>query len=381
MANLTSTSDDDRLSKLYVYLEADPLNPRLLAEAADLSFHRGQIDDAKQLIDRLAGTGSLEREAENLSGLVALAQSRFDDAADVFSKLMADANAVPALRFNLAWAYAMLGRHEDALDMLEDDVLDVSSHAPRLKIQMLHHLNRLDEGLKVGAALAARYPADQALLGALATLALDAEKADLAAVYASGAGEDGAGLAALGILALDGEDVDSAEDLFDRALESQPQSARAWIGKGLTRLSQGDAHGAVKAIDTGAAIFGTHLGSWIASAWAHFAANDLIAARQRFERALSLDPSFAETHGGLAVLDILEGHIEEGERRAEIALRLDRMALGGLLAKTLLLERSGQNEAAQHIRKNAMSTPFGPEGRTIGKALAALAFRRNPSLS
>jgi tetratricopeptide (TPR) repeat protein len=377
MSETLTPPDDCRLAVLRSYLDADPENPRLLHEAADLSFQQGQIEDAAALMDRLAATGVLDIEAIHLAGLIALTQGQFKKALDAFSSIRAEGVDNPPVRFNLAWAHAMLSRHEEALALLDDEVLEVSPRAPQLRIQMLHHLNRLDEGLAAGSILAARYPGNEALFGTLATLALDAEEIELARHYARQAGNDAGGLAAAGILALESEDIPEASDLFERAIAAEPQNPRAWIGKGLARISQGDAAGAVGAIDRGAELFGSHLGSWIASAWAHFAVGDLPAARQRFERALALDASFAETHGGLAVLDIMEGRIDEGSRRAEVALRLDRGALGGQLARIMLLERSGQPDVAARIREKAMATPLGPDGRTIGQAMAALALRKN----
>ena len=117
--------------------------------------------------------------------------------------------------------------------------------------------------------------------------------------------------------------------------------------------------------------FGDHLGSWVAAGWVYYVKGDLATSRARFETALALDDTFAETQGALAVLDLLDDDLESARRRTEIALRLDRNCFAGALAKSMLLEREGKGKAAQKVRDAAMNFPIGPGGRTIAKSLAA----------
>jgi tetratricopeptide (TPR) repeat protein len=240
-------------------------------------------------------------------------------------------------------------------------------------------LGLYDEALQEGELLSQRFPANEALMGALATLALDAEKADLARRYGARAGHNAEGRAALGILALGDHDVTGSRALFDEAIEAQPSNPRAWVGKGLNLLASGDAARGADAIDKGAELFGDHIGSWIASGWAHFAKGDVARARASFERALAVDDTFSESHGGLAVMDLLDGRIEEARRRADIALRLDRRCFGGVLAKMLLLEKDGQTAAAGKLRDLAMGFPVGPNGRTLGEELAQFSLKIRPA--
>ena len=147
------------------------------------------------------------------------------------------------------------------------------------------------------------------------------------------------------------------------------------MGRGLSLMMSENRAGAVDAIDRAAVLFETHIGSWIASGWAHFLNDDQVKARASFERALAIDPNFSETYGGLAVLDIASGDMESAKRNSEIALKLDRASLGGTLAQTLLLERSGDHEKAARIREIALATPIGPDGRTIAQALMGMGFK------
>ncbi len=341
-----------RLQRLIGFLDKDPANRSLLADAASLALDERKIDLASELVERVPEDVA-SAPLLNIRAVIALARGHFAQAIPLLERLRAGGADAAPIRFNLAWARMMLAEYTEANELLDDDAIAASPRGPVLKIQAMHHLGLYDEGLKIGRALAERYPDDKALMGALATLAMDAEDESLSLDYARRSGDNPEGLAALGMLALDKADTTTALAMFDRAIEAQQSTPRAWIGKGLGLMASGDNAAGAIALDRGAELFKDHLGSWIAS----------------FERAMDIDPNFAENHGGLAVIDIVEGDLESAERRCEIALRLDRRCFGGALAKSMLLDRVGKSEAAQRVRELALSTPIGSGNRTVAQAL------------
>jgi tetratricopeptide (TPR) repeat protein len=373
-----NASQSARLGKLMEHLAGDSSNPALLADTAVAAYDEKDLDLATELVARYAAVEPLSPSLRNLEGLVALDRRKFAEAVVIFRGLHDGGLSSPALRFNLAWAYAMSGAYREALDFLDDETVAASERAPSLKIQMMHHLGLFDEALACGQTLTARYPADQTLAGALATLAMDAEKPDLALSYAERAGDNDEGRVALGLLTLENRNAAQSVGLFEQVTGEAPQNPRAWIGKGLSLLMTGKAAEGAQAIDHGADLFRNHIGSWVASGWAHFLNDDYVKARGSFQRALSIDPNFAESHGGMAVLDIAEGKFDEARRNAEIALRLNKHCFGAALAKSLLLEKGGRPQLAQKIRAAALSTPIGPRGQTLAQALAGLGGSMRP---
>jgi len=365
----TKRATGPRLRRLLDYLARDPDNATLLADAADAAVEEGDFETADRLLAKLESRGGLTPALLNLRGIVSLAAENYAQAEQTFAALMAASQNDATVRFNLAWARAKLGLYQEAADLLDDATVAASPRGPSLKIHAMHHLGLYEEGLEQGARLAQRFPDDRSLMGALATLAMDADRPDLASQYAARAGDDGEGLAVRGLLALSAYNTDEALSDFDSAIAKQPRNPRAWIGKGLGQLARGDAAGGAEAIDRGAELFQSHLGSWIAAGWAHFACGDRVAARARFERALALDENFAESHGALAVLDIMDGNVDSARRRTEIALRLDRNCFGAALAATLLLQQAGRPDAARKIVETAMSAPIGPNGTTLLQAM------------
>jgi tetratricopeptide (TPR) repeat protein len=365
----------DRLKRMLGFLERDPNNLALIGDAASTAFDERAFDIASELLARHARLRSLPPALMNLKGLLDIAQSNYSEAATTFETLRAQGHDDAAVKFNLAWAKAMAGAYEEAAELLDGEVLTASPRAPALMIRMLHHLERYDDALAKGEELAKVYPGNQALMGALATLAMDAEKPELARAYAERAGDNPEGRAALGFLTLGEHDTDKALEMFSQVSEVQPGNPRAWVGKGLALLVSGDTAAATEALDRGAELFKDHLGSWIASGWVHFVQKDYKGARASFERAMAIDPNFSETHGGLAVLDIVAGNVDSARKRTETALRLDKMSFGGALAKSMLLERSGHGKAAQKVFEAGLNTPVGIKGETIAQAIAAFGYK------
>jgi tetratricopeptide (TPR) repeat protein len=368
-----------RLQLLLGYLQHDPTNLALIADAAHAAFDESAFDKALELLEGHRVLSPLPLHLVNLEGLVALRSGQLDKATTAFDVLIAGGVDDPAVRFNRAWVHALCNEHAAALALLDDDVVAVAPRAAALKVQALHHLGQIEEALAVGQGMTERFPGNDALLGALSVAAMDADDIDLARHYAGQAGGGADALTTRGLIALNEDDPGRASELFDRALTEYGNAPRAWLGKGLSLVVTGNLADGSVALKRGAEIFGDHLGSWIAVGWTQFIAKDLKAARATFEHALSLDENFAETHGGLAVLDIVEGSPDSAKRRADIALRLDRNCFGGMLARMLLHESQGNTAAAARIWETAMDMPTGIGGKTLAQAMVGMGLQAGPS--
>ena len=370
MATKSSDSaETTRLARLLSYLDSDPTNAALLSDAADAAYAARDIESSASLLDRLSAVAPLSARDMALKGLIAMRAQRFDEAASVFQQLHETDPADPSLRFNLAWSRAMLKDFEPSLALLDEATTSALPQAAMLEVQVLHELGRFDEAEVVARAHIIRHPDHEGLMAAVSVLALDIEDTELAGHCVARAGSHPDALTTLGTLAL-GEDRDAdAHALFNRALDTNASSPRAWVGKGLAELAAGDHAQAAAHIEHGARLFDSHIGSWIAAGWAYLVAGDIAEARRCFQRALSLDPNFGESQGSLAVIAVMEGDVQTAQRLTEIALRLDRQSFAGALAKSLLLQAQGQPEVAREIIERALNTPIDPNGRTIAQSL------------
>ncbi len=373
----TTAMSHPPLARLLGYLDSDPDNLNLLGDACAAAVDARLPHKALELLDRYEAIASLPPAMRNLGGLAALQQDRFADAAGIFARLLVDRPQDTGLRFNLAWCKSMTGDDAGAVDLLDEATIAAIPGAASLQVQSLHRLGQLDAALASGRRALESLPRDTALKGALSIVALDLQMPELAQTWASNAQDTSEGLSVLGTLALQDNRVDDAMGYFERGLDVRSDSARNLLGQGLVLMARGDARGAAKAIDRSAELFGRHLGTWIASGWAHFAAGDRSGARVIFNRALALDETFAESHGALAVLDVLDEDLASARRRTDTALRLDRRCFAGALAKTLLLEHDGDPQAARRVRDIALNAPVGAGGQTIAQAMIALSTFRN----
>jgi tetratricopeptide (TPR) repeat protein len=361
-----------RLDRLLPLLEADPDNLTLLSDAAETALAERRPELAADLLDRYAALAPLPPEASNLAGLAALQTGRFDRAAEFFGQAGESEGPV---RYNLAFALAMQKAFDRALALLDDDLARALPQAAMLQVQILHEQGEFDRAAERARDYVAIHSDYPPLMAVVSVLALDVEDEELAAECAAKGGSHPDALSTLGTLALGDDRATEALELFDRALDRNPAAPRALVGRGLAKLLSGGTATAAVDIDRGAEMFGDHLGSWIAAGWAHFVARDLAAARARFETALAIDPNFAESHGSLAVLDLLEGHAEGARQRSEVALRLDRQCYSAALARTLLAAGSGDQAKARRIFETAVNMPVDASGRTIAQALARLGLR------
>lgn len=359
-----------RLQRLLGYLDGDPTNVALLADAANAALDESQPETAAELLERYAALAPLPPGLLNAKGLAAMRSGRYDQASAAFAALRDGGHDHPVVRFNLAWLSAVEGDFARVVELVDGNVVEAVPRGATLKVQALHHLGDLDGALEFGRAMLERLPHDDALLGAVSVVAMDADEYAFAAKLAGQAKGGSDALTTRGLVALNEDDAPRALALFDQVLTGHKAAPRAWIGRGLGLLVTGDIDGAARSLEKGAEIFGDHLGSWIAAGWAQFLRGDLIAARRNFETALEHDENFAETHGALAVVDLAEGHIDSTKRRTDIALRLDKDCFGAALAKIMLLQMQGKPELAARIRDRALNLPAGVDGKTLAQAIS-----------
>lgn len=362
----------DRYDRLLALLENDPGNLSLLSATAEAALSANRPERARDLLDRYAKLSPLPAREAGLAALCALRCGDHAQAISLLGPLLAEHPADPSLRYNLAWCLAKTGELAEAEALLDARTVDGLPQAAALKVQLAHNRGSFDEAFATGRHLLERHADDTGLLASMSVLAIDLEEVDLAAEYATRAGEHPEAITTLGVLALRAHNIDAASKRFDQADILAPEQPRTLLGKGLVALIRGEARDAGRQIERAASHYATHLGSWIAAGWAHLLAGDHTQSRRCFETAYRLDDTFAECHGSLAVLDLLDGRIVEAKERAAIALRLDRQSFTGAFAQACLSSLDGRERLSKEILSKAMRTPVGRDGHTIAHALAQL---------
>src|SRR6185312_8691992 len=117
-----------RLSRLLGFLEADPGNLALLADAAQAALDEGAPAETRRLLELHAAQAPLPPALRDLAGLAALSAQDFEAAREAFEALLELEPADPGLRFNLAWSRAMMRDFAGADALIDNAVI---AAAPR----------------------------------------------------------------------------------------------------------------------------------------------------------------------------------------------------------------------------------------------------------
>ncbi len=359
-----------RSERLRTLLAQDPGNPGLTLAVATALYEEG---DYRESDATLADLPPGDVEVDHLRGLVALSLSRFPEAVAIFSALEAADNAA-TIRYNLAYALAMLDRHDEALARLDDDVCAVVPGATVLRLRVLHRLGRFDEAV----ALARQAPAiaeGQPLHGVLSMILFDQGDLRAAGAEAARSLESAEGATTAGLLALEDGESRHATRLFDHALAQSPHSGRAMLGRGLAQTSEGDFARAGDTLETAATMLRNHSGAWVTAGWARLMQGELALAETDFRKAMDMDPGFSEASGGLAMTLFQDGRRDDALHYAKVALRLDPASLSGQYVNGLLAAADGSTDRAREQIERLMDQSVGNNGPTLGNVLARYRHR------
>jgi len=74
-------------------------------------------------------------------------------------------------------------------------------------------------------------------------------------------------------------------------------------------------------------------------AWCQIVKNDFVAAEASFNRSMEIDRNFGETHGGLAVVHVMQNRIDIAEPEIKRALRLNPQSFAARFAQSLLAHK------------------------------------------
>jgi tetratricopeptide (TPR) repeat protein len=379
LGNMTTDgkSRDPRaeLDQVRDLLQEDARNPALLRQCARLAIELRQYPEALDFATRAesAGTGDPEARFHHASALVGL--RRYAEAVGVLSELRGQAGMQPGVDTNLALCYYVLGDYTRARPVLDALIAGASPTADvvRLAVSTLHHLGDLSAAISVADSHAAAGVSDAAVAGVFSLAYLDASRTAEAARYAAHAlAKNPASIDALTVqatLKLAKLDTDAAAGQFRSVLELAPENGRAWVGLGAIALLSPDLPEALKCLERGVAAMPAHVGSWQVLGWTYLVSGNLDAAERTFQRALEMDPNFAEAHGSMASIHALRGRTARAQREIDIADRLDRDGLAARFASAVLLGRAGDPEAGRSLIR-ATATSLAP--RLGGRAARVL---------
>jgi tetratricopeptide (TPR) repeat protein len=102
----------------------------------------------------------------------------------------------------------------------------------------------------------------------------------------------------------------------------EPDNPRALLGLGLVAIREQRHERAREVLEQAYALMPENFGTLAILGWTRIAVNDPIGAEQYFRRALEINRSFAESHGGLASALVLQDRCDEARTEIKLAKRL-----------------------------------------------------------
>ena len=371
----SSSVESPALQRLEQHLKLDPANPNLLADAIDLSLALGKPDIARKHADSALALRRDDPFVAYRHGNVLIAEGKLDEAAAVFEALSARM-ADPSVAHNLAFVYFRQGRHQQARSVLEPLVAssEVTPLVVTLYLRVLHHLREIKQAVEMAQRHAARCAADADFLAVASLLCFDGDQPQLAQRYSDAALASGRRLleavVVAGSLALARDDGPAAARLFGEALSIAPADGRSWSGLGMASLLQGDLDAAADQLERAVFHMPGHIGSWHALGWCRILRRELALARECFEKTLALDRNFGESHGGLAVVNALDGRVAEAQDEVKLALRLDPQGLSAKYAQMVMSGDAADPERFKRLALRILATRTGPLGTSLKESVA-----------
>ena len=349
----------EQLQRYCAYLAQDPQNVRLYLDTLDVAIRVSDKARIETLLDAppLAAADSIA--FLNLKGLAMLASSQFQLAEACFRQLLdrveqGRENVV----FNLANALAFQGRYADA-----EQILQQAELVPRnmqLLLQVLHLRDKLDALIAIALPYLEAHPEDHAVTGRLALVYMDQQDMAAARQWAERSlqyGESEDAMVVLGYAHME-DNIPLAQQFFNHARHLAPAHGRAWLGQGLCAASSGNIHEAIQLLSRAAELQPEHPGTWHALAWSQMALQQWRQAEYSLQQALIADRNFADTHGALAVVAIMQGREAEAPHQIEVALRLNPQSFAAHYARSVLLERQGHAAQAKRIVEGLLASPL-----------------------
>jgi len=301
-----------------------PRNPLTTYVGAQYAYEQKDFKSARELVEQLLKITPDNGAALQLAGAVEFQQRSYTRAEDYFLKALKDAPDNGLSRRLLILTYLRQGQPAKALAAIEPILGKIDNDANMLALAGDVYLqngntSRAEEYFSRASKLDPDDPAKKTSL-AMAHMArgnVEAGSSELERIAATDKGTS-ADMALISSL-LRRNEFDKALKALDVLEKKQPNNPATYNLKGRTLVAK----------------------------------RDIAGARQNFERALQIDPSYLPAATGLAGLDLIEKNVAQAKKRYESVLAADPKNAAAMLAAAELSSRTGgtQEEFVGWINK------------------------------
>jgi len=357
----SAASASGRLERLAAYLQQDPDNAALLADACDAALACGHHEAVESCLSSAARLSLQAPEWQMRRAHFCIARRDLPQARTLLEDLAVRTGQHPVLVHDLAYVHLLQGDAARAHALLapwaadDFDEPDLPQEAMQaLWLRACHGLGRVDEAWDWAQRVRAAGRLQPQAAGAASLVALDQDDLPAAAALADLAlaadGTQHEALVTRGSLALAAGNADEATSYFERALRRNDDDGRTWSALGFTSLLSRDFPSARQRLERAVAAMPGHAHTWQALGWTRLLLQDAEGALAAFRSALDLDAASAEGQAALGLALVLSGRGDEAElflRRAEELEPDEGLAS---LARALLAGSMGAAEVQEMVQ-------------------------------
>ncbi|CAM4163742.1 tetratricopeptide repeat protein [Pseudoalteromonas byunsanensis] len=347
LASISQQREFERYTQIYPEIPFSQINASTIhAQAVELLLGSGQFELAKKHLHNYQAL--LGEWYAYFDALINFTESNYAQCIDIFKRLEAE-SALPPMSYPLfARAYYISGQIEQAQQVLEK-YLPEQANAEALGLYAMCCLD-LDDKDKAEH---------------FANLALQQSQTQLDA------------LLALASCELAKHEIANAEYFVEKCLEINPMIGRTWSLAGQINLYNAQYTAAVETLSKAVTLMPDHIGTYHLLAWAYLILNDVDKAAEQFEQALELNPNFADSHAGLAIIAINRGQFDVAKTLTKKALRLDAHSFTALYAQSLLAAQDGDEDAASKMIEQILSSQSNVDKQTYKQLIEKAVFTIN----
>lgn len=389
MITPTPSELTSQLQRWLSFLEQDPKNNHLISSILELALETNQSDILSQMVIHIQTQNIHEPQLNRLASLVCLQLGKCQEAIIFGEYVLGTEFENATVLHNLAYAQLYLGDYKKAQSILEpliefSNALDANTYV--LYARIMHHLECPKDAIHALEKAIALNPSHAEALGNLALLQYETDHnlsdyANVKETAKKALSLDPYQLEALLALAevqLNERNISTARNSFNLILEHHPQSGRAWSGLGQLEFYETHIDQAEKNLLTAVEYMKDHVGTWQVLGWCYVLKNDIEKAAWAFETSLPLNTEFADSYGGLAVVEAIRHNTNTANQLIKKAFELDVNSMAAAFAEYVLLNNAGSTEAAQQ-KMNSVLTRRAPSSDRSGQTLVNDWLAKHPN--
>ncbi|MDH1104511.1 hypothetical protein N5C55_27640 [Pseudomonas otitidis] len=370
----TTSDSASRLARLLGFLGHDPGNPQLLLDAMSLAIELGDTSSGRLLVEHVKAHGVADAQVCAQAAHLLLQAGDYAQAGVFGDKAVAAGIHHPAVIYNTAFAHFYSGGFKSASELLTRLTAEGECPVPVLLMhaRALHQQELTEDAEPLALRAWQMDPSNIEARGLLALLQY--ENDDNAAALANARevlSQDPDQLDALIACAsahFEQGSIEASRKAWLHTVSAHPNCGRAWSGLGQLEFQELEFVQAEEHLKTAVQYMPDHIGTWHLLAWIYILRGASAPAREALDKSYALDRNFGETHGGLAVVDVMDGQDDKARTGIRRALKLNPNGLAAKYAEMLLLQKAGRPEDASKLVDEVLERSA-PSGDMTGRML------------